>query len=162
LLALALVVAAGCDDSGSNASPSKPKPKPARSTTTTSSAVPAASTTTTASTAPGAPTSTTVPGSNPTGTCGGQTAAIVAAIQASDDDGLSGRVGQYTVQDCRVAPSNPIWAAALAVPNPGVQLDTATILLERIGALWNVVGVGTSNVGCQAPAPVQAELSVSC
>jgi hypothetical protein len=103
-----------------------------------------------------------VPASKPTGTCGGQTAAIAGAIQASDDDGLASRVGQYSVQNCRIAPSNPIWAAAQAVPNPGVQLDTATVLLERIGASWNVVSVGTSNVGCQAPASVQAELGVSC
>ena len=86
----------------------------------------------------------------------------MAAIQASDDDGLASRAGQYSVQRCRIAASNPIWAAAAAVPNPGVQLDTATILLERIGALWNVVAVGTANVGCEAPTQVQTELGVPC
>src|SRR4051794_1417707 len=141
-LVLALVVVAGCDDSGSRASNDKPKPH--RSTTTTSATVPAVSSTSTASTVPGEPTTTTVPASNPTDKCGNQSAAIRDAIQASDDDGLASRAGQYSVQNCRLAPSNPIWAAALAVPNPGVQIDPATILLERIGALWNVVAVGTS------------------
>ena len=35
-------------------------------------------------------------------------------------------------------------------------------LEKRIGALWNVVAVGTANVGCEAPAPVRAELGVPC
>lgn len=159
-LVLALAVVTGCDDSGSE--PKGDKPKPSRSTTTTSSTVPAGSSTTTTPTAPGTATSTTVPAPNNTGTCGNQTAAIVGAIQASDDDGLASRAGQYSVQNCRIAPSSPIWAAAAAVPNPGVQLDTATVLLERIGALWNVVAVGTSNVGCEAPVQVQTELGVPC
>ena len=160
---VALVVLAACDGSGSSSKSDKPKPH--RSTTTTSSTAPSGSSgssTTTASSAPGTATTSTVPAANPTGTCGNQTNAIVGAIEGSDDDGLASRAGQYSVQRCRIAASSPIWAAAAAVPNPGVQLDTATVLLERIGASWNVVAVGTANVGCEAPAPVQTELGVPC
>jgi len=145
-LAVALVVLTACDDSGSSSKSDKPKPH--RSTTTTSSTAPSGSSTTTASSAPGTATTSTVPASNPTGTCGNQTDAIVSAIEGSDDDGLASRAGQYSVQSCRIAASSPIWAAAAAMPNPGVQLDTATVLLERFGASWNVVAVGTANVGC--------------
>ncbi len=63
---------------------------------------------------------------------------------------------------CRLAQSSPIYAAANTVPNPGVQLDGATVALERIGALWNVVGVGTSQVGCTFPAQVIADLGLVC
>ena len=64
---------------------------------------------------------------------------------------------------CRIAASSPIWAAADIVPNPGVQLDPATVVLQRIGALWNVEATGTSGAGCQtAPANVRTELGLIC
>lgn len=161
VVVLAVIVALGltaCDDGGSGK-----ESKPRRSTTTTSSS------TTTTSTVPGAGSSTTtVPSGSATttpasiGTCGNQTAAILAAI-GFGVQGLDSRAGQYTVQRCRLAPSSPIWAAAEIVPNPGVQLDPATVVLQRIGALWNVEGTGTSGAGCDtAPANVRTELGLTC
>jgi hypothetical protein len=96
------------------------------------------------------------------GNCGNQTDALVAAINGSDMGGLNQRAGQFTIQRCRIAASSPIWAAADIVPNPGVQLDRSQVLLQRIGALWNVESVGTSNVGCPAPAGVRTELNLGC
>jgi hypothetical protein len=153
--ALALALAA-CDDSSDKES------KPNRSTTTSTSS----STTTT--TVAGGTTTTTAPGTSTTlpaqtiGTCGNQTDAIVSAITTSDVGGLNTRQGQYAVRMCRISASQPIWAAADLVPNPGVQLDQATVVLERIGALWNVNSVGTSGTGCDAPAAVIVDLGLVC
>ena len=66
------------------------------------------------------------------------------------------------MQNCRIAASSPIWAAADVVPNPGVAEPTGTAALERIGALWNVVGYGTGALGCEAPPAVQTELGITC
>jgi hypothetical protein len=158
---LATVVAfgvAGCDSGGSSRAD-----KPHRSTTTTSTEAP------TTTTVPADATSTTQPGGGgtttttavPAGTCGPQTSAILAAI-GDGPSGLKENAGKYTVQHCRLAPSSPIYAAANIVPNPGVQLDGATVVLERVGALWNVDSVGTSQVGCTFPAQVISELGLSC
>ena len=156
---LATVVAfavTGCDSGGSSTAD-----KPHRSTTTSSSratttTIPAGATTTTA---PGGGTTTTT--ASPNGTCGAQTSAILAAISAGPG-GLQENAGKYTVQHCRLAQSSPIYAAANTVPNPGVQLDGATVVLERIGALWNVDGVGTSQVGCTFPAQIISDLGLVC
>ncbi len=154
--AVLALTATACDSGGSKATP-----KPHRSTTTSS-----ASTTSTSS---GSSTSTETSGGGtttstiaPIGTCGNQTTTIVAAIQGSSEGGLDQNAGRYTVQRCRIAASSPIWAAADLVPNPGVQLDRATVVLQRIGALWNVESVGTSQVGCDAPATVIHDLGLIC
>jgi hypothetical protein len=157
LVALAATIPlVACDDGGSG-----PKPRAHRSTTTSS-------TSTTTTTGAGGSTSSSAPLTSSTqpaesiGTCGNQTDAIVAAIGASSTGGLNTRQGQYTVKLCRIAASSPIWAAAAIVPNPGVQADRATVVLQRIGALWNVEAVGTSGVGCDAPANVISDLGLSC
>jgi hypothetical protein len=164
LLVAALVVLglAACDDGDSKES-DKPRTTSTSSTSTTSSS-------STSSTIPAGggstiPTQPTVPTTIPpqtVGNCGNQTDALVAAINGSDVGGLNTRVGQFTIQKCRIAASSPIWAAADVVPNPGIQLDRSQVLLQRIGALWNVESVGTSNVGCQAPSAVRVDLQLSC
>jgi hypothetical protein len=156
--ALVAVSVTACDGGGSS------KPRKARRSTTTSSSSTTSptiggSTGTTRSSVPPA-SSTTTPESR--GTCGNQTDAIVAAIQNSDQGGLNTRQGQYTVQRCRLATSSPIWAAADIVPNLGIALDQSTVVLQRIGALWNVMDVGTSGVGCDAPANVRSDLGLRC
>ena len=160
-VALVSIVALGltaCDDSDSGE-----EGTPRRSSTTSSRA---ASTTT--STIAGGGSTTSVPSGSTTtapvalGTCGNQSEAITAAI-GFGVQGLDTRAGQYTIQQCRIAASSPIWAAAEIVPNPGVQLDPATVVLQRIGALWNVEGTGTSGAGCTtAPASVRTELGLTC
>jgi hypothetical protein len=164
VLAVAVTIGlAACDDGGSKSS-DKP-----RKTTTSSSSTTSTSTTTSSTIPPGGgstiPTQPNVPTTIPpqtVGNCGNQTDSLVAAINGSDVGGLDTRVGQFTIQKCRIAASSPIWAAADIVPNPGVQLDRSQVLLQRIGALWNVETVGTSNIGCQAPASVRVDLQLSC
>jgi hypothetical protein len=164
LLAVVVMIGlAACDDGDSKES-DKPRTTSTSSTSTTSSS------TTTSSTIPTGggstiPTQPNVPTTIPpqtVGKCGNQTDALVGAINGSDVGGLDTRVGQYTIQNCRIAASSAIWAAADVVPNPGVQLDRSQVLLQRIGARWNVESVGTSNVGCQAPAAVRVDLQLSC
>jgi hypothetical protein len=163
--ALAVLVTFGlaaCDDGGS-----KRADKPRKTTTSSSST---SSTSTTSSSVPPGTGSTippqpTVPTSIPPqtiGKCGNQTDALVSAINGTDSGGLNTHVGQFSIQRCRIAPTAPIWAAADIVPNPGVQLARSTVLLQRIGALWNVEAVGTSKVGCPAPAAVRSDLGLSC
>lgn len=161
LAVLVTIGLAACDDGGSKAAD-----KPRKTTTTSTSST---STSTTSTIPPGGgstiPTQPNVPTTIPpetVGTCGNQTDALVSAITGSDVGGLNTRAGQFTVQRCRIAASSPIWAAADVVPNPGVQLDRSNVLLQRIGALWNVESVGTSNVGCQAPDAVRVDLGLSC
>jgi hypothetical protein len=152
------VTLTACDSGGSSAAK-----KPHRSTTTSSSSTTTTTTTggpsTSTETSGGGATNSTVA---PIGTCGNQTTTIVAAIQGSSSGGLDQNAGRYTVQRCRIAASSPIWAAAQIVPNPGVQLDGATVVLQRIGALWNVQSVGTSQVGCNAPAQIIQDLGLIC
>lgn len=157
LLATVVVVSlTACDDGGSDKDSKPRRSTTTSSTSTTTTTVPGGSTTTLAP-----PTSSTTPAES-IGTCANQTDAIVSAIGASDMGGLSTRQGQYTVKLCRIAASSPIWAAADVVPNPGVALDRATVVLQRIGALWNVEDVGTSGVGCSAPAGVISDLGLVC
>ena len=164
LLAVAVTVGlAACDDGGS-----KQSEKP-RTTTTSRTSTSSSSTTTSSTIPPGGgstiPAQPNVPTTIPpqtVGNCGNQTDALVSAINGTDVGGLNTRVGQFTIQNCRIATSSPIWAAADVVPNPGVQLDRSQVLLQRIGALWNVESVGTSNVGCAAPVAVKGELRLSC
>jgi hypothetical protein len=164
LAALVTIGLAACDDGGS-----KSASKPRKTTTTSSTSTTSSSTTTSSTIPPGGgstiPTQPNVPTTIPpqtVGNCGNQTDALVSAINGSDVGGLNQRAGQFTIQRCRIAASSPIWAAADVVPNPGVQLDRSQVLLQRIGALWNVESVGTSNVGCQAPAGVRVDLRLSC
>jgi hypothetical protein len=160
LLAVIIAVSVTACDDGSDKDA-----KPRRSTTTSSSTS-TSTTTTTLGEATGSTTTSTAAPTTPAesvGTCGNQTDAIVAAIGGSDMGGLNTRQGQFTVKVCRIAASSPIWAAADVVPNPGVQIDRATVLLQRIGALWNVMQVGTSRVGCdEAPMGVLTELQLRC
>jgi hypothetical protein len=71
-------------------------------------------------------------------------------------------VDQYTVADCRLAPSRPIWGAVTLVPKPGATVPRLTVVFERIGSIWNVHSSGTGATGCDAPAPVPAELHLGC
>lgn len=158
LLVLVLVVAAACDggDDGESRSPTSTSRR--RPTTTTTAPVSTSSTGgtgTSTTTAP--PTSSTT---TPQGGCGAQTGIIVDAIGASDE--LAGQQGTYTVAQCRLAASSPIWAAAQIVPNPGAPIGPATVLLERIGSIWTVSAYGTGAIGCPAPPNVRAELLLTC
>lgn len=161
VLAVVALAACGSGSSGKQSTKSRTSTSTSSSTSIISASSTAASSATTrpstSSTTRGA-TVTTVP----SGSCGERAAAIVAAIEGSDVGGLNTQRGNFTVQRCRIAASNPIWAAADTVPNPGAPLDGAIVVLQRVGALWTVMDVGTAEVGCTAPASVQHDLSLEC
>ena len=158
-IAVALLVAltlAACSDGSSKASASR------RSSTSSSSHRTSTSSSST-STPPVTPPTSAPPPPNDAGTCGNQTAAIVAATNATDAQGLNTHANQFSVQACHLAASSPIWAAAQIVANPGVAIPRYTVVLQRIGALWNVMDVDESgHSGCDAPSEIRADLGLGC
>ena len=155
VLLVALTLAACSSDSG-KASGSR------RSTTSSSSRATSTSSSST-STPPATPPTSAPPAPNDAGTCGNQTDAIVAATKATDAQGLNMRAGQFSVQACHLAASSPIWAAAQIVANPGATIPRYTVVLQRIGSLWNVMDVGESgHSGCDAPSEIRADLGLGC
>jgi hypothetical protein len=153
--ALTLALLPACGGSGGDAGRTT-RPTRARATTTTTGAgtTTASAASSTSTTAPATTTTTAAPG-----TCGGQTEVITQAIQGSEQ--MAPQAGRFTVTRCRVASSSPIWAAATATStDPAVP--STTVVLERIGALWTVIAVGTSHVGCDVPAAARPELGIDC
>lgn len=79
----------------------------------------------------------------------------VAGVPASD----------YTVTGARLAASDPAWAAAALEPTPAAagDLDPATVVLQQVGGTWQVVDLGTAQVGCGLVTPaVQHDLALLC
>jgi hypothetical protein len=152
-----MLALAACDNSSDATSGSN------RSTSTSSSKSSTSSASTSTSTPPATPpTSAAAPPGDP-GTCGSQTAAITAATNATDAQGLNSRAGEFSVEACHLAASSPIWAAAQVVGNPGVVIPRYTVVLQRIGSRWNVMDVGESgHSGCDAPSEIRADLGLGC
>jgi hypothetical protein len=148
-----------CDSSGSSTSAGSTTSTRARRrhhpTTTTAAA--STGTTTTTSTAPPDTGSRDPPA---TAACGAELARFTAVVQSGEVQGVP--VERYTVGDCRLAPSLPIWGAVALVPKPGETVPHLTVVFERIGSIWNVHSSGSGATGCDAPAPVPTELHLGC
>jgi hypothetical protein len=163
-----IAIAAGlsaCDDGGSSKSDgTSTSTRKRRPTTTSSSTRVDGSSTSTTSTSSGSVTTATAPPPTSvpsgTGSCGAQAAAIAAAVNGGDLGPVP--VANYTITDCRLAPSQPIWGAVTLVPKPGETVDRLTVVLQRLGSIWTVHSYNTGATGCDAPAPVPAELRVGC
>ncbi|MGZ4675660.1 MAG: hypothetical protein ACXVJ7_12350 [Acidimicrobiia bacterium] len=167
VVAFALVVGvAACDGGGSSrrahtTTTTRRRHRPSRTTTTTTAA---GGSSTTASTAP--TTGTTAPTLPPTtappnaGTCAAASGPITAAV-------LGGGLGpvpvaDYTVTDCRLSSSHPLWSAVTMAPRPGTTAPRLTVALERIGSIWTVHSYAQGATGCDAPPPVPTELRLGC
>jgi hypothetical protein len=133
-----------------------------RATTTT-----AAVTTTTAppTTAPTtttvAPTTTTVPTSTtgPPGPCGTDARPIRVAIDAA----VIGAAQGADVTSCRLAASDPTWAAVNLVAKPNVQFGAVTVIVHGGAGSWTVIAQGGTDAGCgQAPQQVIVDLGQFC
>jgi hypothetical protein len=169
VLALAGALTA-CDSGGSSksdgASTSSTTRKRHRGTTTTTTSSAPSTTASSATTGTTATTATTVP--DDTGTtvppatadCGPELARFTAVVNAGEVQNVA--PASYTVADCRLAPSQPIWGAVALVPKPGQVVPRLTVVFERIGSIWNVHSSGTGATGCDAPAPVPSELRLGC
>lgn len=166
LLACAALVAtaSACDSGGSSKSDAgttttTKKRKPRASTTTSSSSSSTSSTTgTPGTTAPTLPPTTTPPGT--TTPCGAQAARISSVVYGGDLQPVP--VDSYTIADCRLAPSSPIWGAVVLTPKPGQTVPQLTVVVELLGSIWTVHSYGAGPTGCDAPAPVPAELHLGC
>jgi hypothetical protein len=83
------------------------------------------------------------------------TSPAVAGVPAAD----------YSVTDVRLADSDPTWAAAQLTPTAAGAdvLDPATVVLRQVDGTWQVVDLGTAQVGCGLLTPaVAGELALSC
>src|SRR3954452_18079001 len=155
----------GSDKVASTTTSTTRRRKPHASTTTSSTNTTNTTTTTvagaqpdTAVTDPNAPSTTTSPaGAAP---CGAQEPHLAAAVSEGDLGGT--QVDRYTIGNCRLASSHLIWGAVTLTPKPGQTVAPMTVALERIGSIWQVHSYASGATGCDAPAPVPAELSLGC
>ncbi|HEY3672241.1 MAG TPA: hypothetical protein VGN51_15000 [Acidimicrobiia bacterium] len=137
----------------------------AQRATTTSSAVttttaPASSTTASPATT-AAPTSTTAPTNTtgPPGPCGTDSATIRAAVDAA----VNGAAQSADVASCRLAASDPTWAAVNLAAKPGAQFAAVTVVVHRGAGSWTVVAQGGADAGCgDAPQQVIVDLGQFC
>src|SRR3954454_16987809 len=167
VLCLGLTAVLAACDSGESG-------KSARTTSTTRRRKPHASTTTSSSstttttlggaqpdtpvTDPNAASTTTSPaGAAP---CGAQTPHLTAAVTGGGLGAVP--LDRYTIGHCRLASSNLIWGAMTLTPKPGETVAPMTVVLERRGSIWQVHSYATGATGCDAPAPVPAQLALGC
>jgi hypothetical protein len=88
-------------------------------------------------------------------------AAITAAIRHSE---LTSQVPQdaYQVVGAKLSRTDPAWAWAQLLPVTGT-IDRAQGVLHRTAAGWQLVQLGTYEVGCSvAPPQVRADLGLDC
>ncbi len=113
--------------------------------------------TTTPSTTPStSPASTSTTG--PPGPCGPNAGPIRTAIDA----GVSG-AANADVAACRLAASDPSWAAVNLAAKPGAQFAAVTVIVHGGAGSWSVVAQGGTNAGCgQAPQQVIVDLGQFC
>ena len=166
VLAVAMTACDGSGSSKANAgtSTTTKKHKPHGSTTTSSTTASTTSTTGTADN-PGTPGTTAPtlapPTAPPTAAgCGEQAARITATIYGGDLQGVP--LDSYSIAGCRLAPSAPIWGAVALAPKPGQTAPPLTVVVELLGSIWSVHSFASGATGCDAPAPVPAELQLGC
>ena len=71
----------------------------------------------------------------------------------------------YAVTDVRTAAGDPGWAAAALTPTAtgAATLDPATVVLQHVDGSWQVVELGTAQVGCDlVPAQLRVDLALTC
>jgi len=142
-------------------------PEAATRATTTTSTTASTSTTTTTSVAPAtttvAPTTTTAT-TTPTSTTGppGPCGADAGPIRVAIDAGVSGAT-DADVAACRLAASDPSWAAVNLAAKPGAQFAAVTVIVHGGAGSWSVVAQGGTDAGCgQAPQQVIVDLGQFC
>jgi len=133
-----------------------------RATTTSSASTSTSAPTTTApTTTTAAPTTTTAPTSTtgPPGPCGTDTGPIRVAVDAA----VAGAAQNADVATCRLAASDPTWAAVNLAARPGAQFDALTVIVHGGAGSWAVIAQGGQNAGCgQAPQQVIVDLGQFC
>jgi hypothetical protein len=155
LVAIAVVVAHGIRDDEPEADRTEPGATTSSAPRTTQPSTTTSAPATTAAPTTAAPTSTT----GPPGPCGTVTGPIRAAIDA----GVAGAAANADLTSCRLAASDPTWAAAELTPKPGMPFDARTVILHGPAGSWAIVAAGGANAGCgQAPQQVIVDLGQFC
>ena len=67
------------------------------------------------------------------------------------------------VASCRLAASDPSWAAVNLTAKPGAEFAALTVIVQGGAGSWSVVAQGGTNAGCgQAPQQVIVDLGQFC
>jgi hypothetical protein len=163
LVVVAVIAARAIRDDDDDTSAARPTTtSSASSTTSTTSTTTATATSAPATTAPGpTTTATAAPATTdgPPGPCGTDTGPIRAAIDAA----VTGAAANAQVDSCRLAASDPSWAAVALTARPGAQFDALTVIVHGGAGSWSVVAQGGPGAGCgQAPQQVIVDLGQFC
>jgi hypothetical protein len=132
-----------------------------RATTTSAAVTTTAPSTTSPPVTTAAPTSTSTPTSTtgPPGPCGTNTATIRGAVDAA----VSGAAQSADIASCRLAASDPTWAAVNLAAKPGAQFAAVTVVVHGGAGSWTVVAQGGADAGCgAAPQQVIVDLGQFC
>jgi hypothetical protein len=133
---------------------------PPGSTRPVSTAAAPTSTTAAVTTTTPATTSTVAPANgSPPGPCGTDTGPIRAAIDA----GVANAQANADVASCRLAASDPSWAAVQRTAKAGAQFNALTVIVHDGAGSWSIVATGGTNAGCgAAPQQVIVDLGQFC
>jgi hypothetical protein len=76
---------------------------------------------------------------------------------------VTGAAQTADVASCRLAASDPSWAAVNLAAKPGAQFAALTVIVHGGAGSWSVVAQGGTNAGCgQAPQQVIVDLGQFC
>ena len=76
---------------------------------------------------------------------------------------ISGAQSSADVASCRLAASDPTWAAVQLAAKPGAQFDAVTVIVHGGAGSWTVVASGGTDAGCgAAPQQVIVDLGQFC
>ena len=144
------------DDDTGTPERAAPATTPAPSTTApvTTSTAPAGTT---------APASTTTTVTPVTGTAPGPCGTDTGPIRAAIDAGVANAQANADVASCRLAASDPSWAAVQLTAKPGAQFDALTVVVHGGAGSWAIVATGGTSAGCGAsPQQVIVDLGQFC
>jgi hypothetical protein len=144
------------DDTSSSAG----RHPPASTHPVSTSAAPTSTTGPVTTATPATTTTTLAPAEgSPPGPCGADTGPIRAAIDA----GVANAQANADVASCRLAASDPSWAAVQLTAKAGAQFDALTVIVHGGAGSWLIVATGGTNAGCgAAPQQVIVDLGQFC
>ncbi len=137
---------------------------PERTTTTTAvtpstTAAPTSTTGATTTTVAGTTTTTTPTTGALPGPCGADAGPIRTAVDAA----VANAQANADVASCRLAASDPAWAAVQLTAKPGATFSALTVILHGGAGAWSIVASGGTNAGCgSAPQQVIVDLGQFC
>ena len=98
------------------------------------------------------------PTTAPPGPCGTDTGPIRAAVDAAVADAQA----NADLASCRLAASDPTWAAVQLAAKPGAQFDALTVIVHGGAGSWTVVARAAPTPGAVGPQQVIVDLGQFC